>query len=56
MNFKLNIIDSFIQSRYGAKRIANVHYVINGKTVHVQKLIKKLYTVECNNRENEVGK
>ena len=35
MNFKLGIIDSLKPSRDGAKRMANIHYVINDKTVHV---------------------
>ena len=56
MNFKLGIIDSFKPSRGGAKRIANVHYVINGKTVHVQRPINRLNPVECNNNETEIGK
>ena len=37
MNFKLGTIDSFKPSRDGAIRIANVHYVINSKTVHVRR-------------------
>ena len=51
MNFKLGIIDSFIPSRDRAKRIGNVYYVINGKTVDVQRFINvhKLYPVECSN-------
>ena len=56
MNFKLNIIDRFKPSRDGAKRIANPHYVINDKMVHVLRPINKLYPVECNNNETEVGK
>ena len=55
-NFKLGIIDSFKPSRNGAERIANVRYVINGKTVHVRRPINKLYPVECNNNETEVEK
>ena len=35
MNFKLGIIDSLKPSRDGAKRMANIPYVINDKTVHV---------------------
>ena len=31
MIFKLSIIDSFKPSRGSAKRIENVHYLINGK-------------------------
>lgn len=43
MNFKLGIIDKFKPSRDGAKRMANVQYVINSKTVYVPRLINKLY-------------
>ena len=39
MNFTLGIIDSFKPSRDGAKRIANLRYVIYGKTVHVRRPI-----------------
>ena len=56
MNIKLGIINSFKPSRDGAKRIGNIHYVINGKTVHVRRPINKLYPVECSNNETDVGK
>ena len=56
MNFKLGIIDSFKPSRDSAKRIANVHYVINGKINHVRRPNNKLYPVECNKNQTEVGK
>ena len=56
MNIKLGIINSFKPSRDGAKRIGNIYYVINGKTVHVRRPINKLYPVECSNNETDVGK
>ena len=56
MKFKLGIIGSFKLSRDGSKRIANVHEVINSKTVYVRKPTNKFYPVECENNETEVGK
>ena len=56
MNFKLGIIDCFKPSRDSAKRIANLHYIINGKTNHMRRPNNKLYPVECNKNEPEVGK
>ena len=56
MNFKLDIIESFKPSRDGAKRISNVHYVANGKAVHVRRPVNKLYPIEWNDNEIEAGK
>ena len=53
--FKTFLMNSFKPFRGGAKRIANVHYVTNSKTAHVQRPINKLNPVECNNNETEIG-
>ena len=53
INYKLGIIESFKPSRDGAKRVAHVRYVINGKTSILSRPINKLYPVECSNHNNE---
>ena len=54
MNFRLGVIDSFKPSRDGYKRVANVRYNINGKTLTITRPVNKLYPVECSNNNEEV--
>ena len=52
MSFKKNFFQTILNFVL-YRKIANVHYVINCKIVHVGMPVNKFYPVECNNNETE---
>ena len=38
----------------GVSRIANVHYIVSGKTLVIQRPLNKLHTIETSKKETDV--
>ena len=52
INLRVGIINSFVPSRDGIKRIAIVRYVRNGKRSEIRLAIKNLYPIENSQRKH----
>ena len=53
ITLKVGVIDSYLPSRDGIKRIANVRCLINEKQSEIRRPINKLYPIESNEEKND---